>query len=321
MNNLKHIEINIWKACNNRCRFCMSSKSELWDTQFTPIEVLKEKITDYYNKWYNSIWFLWWEVSIHPNVIEIITYCKKVGYTNIIIISNWLRFHDYDFAKEVMAAWLTRINFSIHSHIDEIEDYLTWIKWWLKKKLKAVDNFKEFYNQGLLKDNISVNIVLNSKNISTIVESVLYFYKVKKVDDIRINYIWLNDDSKENWDDLKISYTEFIPYLKKLIYVSLKYNIRITFDAIPICIFYKIDNINYKSLVKKFLWESLDYITDIDNINTSDKFNWKERKKNMLKMQFDQCEKCIYNIACEWVWKNYWTIYGNSEFIPIIWEK
>lgn len=317
MKNLKHIEINIWKACNNKCRFCMSSKPELWDIKFVKLDELKEKIKWYATDWYKSIGFLWWDISIHPDIVEIISYCKELWFININVISNGMKFDDFEFTKKVINAWLTRINISIHSHIDEIEDYLIQVKWWLQRKLKAIDNIKYFYEKWLLRDDLSINIVLNSKNYKTIVESVLFFYLKKKISDIRINFIWLNDDIKENWDDLKLSYTEFLPYLKKLIYISIKYNIRITFDTIPACIFYKIDIINFKTLIKKFLWEDLDHITEIDHINNDEQFNWKERKKDMLKMQFPHCNKCDYNISCQWVRKNYWELYKWNEFVPI----
>lgn len=317
MDNLKHIEVNIWKACNNRCKFCMSSKSKEWDSKFTTLEVLKWKIDSYVKKEYKSIGFLWWDISIHPQIVEIISYCKANWFENINIVTNWVKFHDFEFTKKVVEAWLTRVNFSIHSHIDEVEDYLTGVKWWLQKKLKAIDNFNYFYNNWLLRDNLSVNIVLNSKNLGTIVESVLYFYRIKKVNDIRINFIWLNEDNKENWEDLTVSYEEFIPYMKKLIYISLKYNIRVTFDTIPACIFYKIDKENYKTFLKKFLWENLDYIDEIDNINNNDQFNWKERKKDILKTQFEDCKHCVYNIPCQWVRKSYKDIYAWEEFTPI----
>lgn len=318
MNKLKHIEINIWKACNNKCRFCMSSKSELWDIKFVSLDVLKEKIKWYADNWYKSIGFLWGDISIHPNIIEILSFSKEIWFININVISNWMKFDDIWFCEKIINSWLTRVNFSIHSHIDEVEDYLIQVKWWLKRKLKAIDNFNYFLSKWLLRDALSVNIVLNSKNYKTIVETVLYFYSKKNINDIRINFIWLNDDTKENHDILKLSYTEFIPYLRKLIYISLKYNIRITFDTVPACIFYKIDNINYKSIIKKFLWEDHDHIVEIDHINNDDKFNWKERKKDMLKMQFDQCEKCIYRISCQWIRKNYWWIYWWDEFYPIL---
>jgi 2-iminoacetate synthase ThiH len=55
MNTYKHIEINIGKACNNKCRFCMSSKPELWDIKFSDLEVVKEKLHNYYNTGYRSV--------------------------------------------------------------------------------------------------------------------------------------------------------------------------------------------------------------------------------------------------------------------------
>lgn len=318
MDNLKHIEINIWKACNNRCKFCMSLNSKLWDMKFATLDVLKDKIDWYIKDGFKSIWFLWWDISIHPQILEIISYSKEAWFQNINIISNWVKFHNIDFTKNVIKSWITRVNISIHSHLDDVEDYLTGVTWGLQKKLKAIDNFKYFHKEGLLRDDISINIVLNSKNIKTIVETVLYYYKIKNINDIRINFIWLSDNIVDNRNDLTISYEEFLPYLKKLIYVSLKYNIRITFDTVPACIFYKIDSVNYKSLIKKFLWENIDYIDKIDNINNDDQFNWKDRKKDILKTQFEQCKKCDYYDSCQWVWKSYWEIYTWDEFVPII---
>ena len=310
---LKHIEINIWKACNNKCIFCMSSKPQFWDIKFVSLKILKEKIKFYADTWYNSIGFLWWDISIHPDILEIITYSKKLLFLNINIISNWMKFDNFWFSKKIIEAWITRINFSIHSHISKIEDFLTQIPGWLKRKLIAIDNF----NLLKLRDSISINIVVNKINYETVVESVLYFSKKKSIKDIRINFIWLEEWIKENRSDLSLSYSEFLPYLKKLIYISIRYKIRITFDTIPACIFYKIYNDNYQPLIKKFLWENLDNIVKIDHINGNEIFDWQKRKKDILKTQFEQCEKCDYKMLCQWVRKSYWDIYWWKEFVPI----
>jgi hypothetical protein len=87
---------------------------------------------------------------------------------------------------------------------------------------------------------------------------------------------------------------------------------------VPACIFYKIDKKNYKNLIKKFLWEDQDHIVEIDFINNDENFDWQKRKKDILKMQFDKCEKCIYRESCQWIRKEYWLIYWENEFIPII---
>jgi uncharacterized Fe-S cluster-containing radical SAM superfamily enzyme len=39
-----------------------------------------------------------------------------------------MRFADYDFSKRLIESGVTRINISIHSHLDEIEDLLTQVK-------------------------------------------------------------------------------------------------------------------------------------------------------------------------------------------------
>lgn len=315
---LKHIEINIWKACNNKCRFCMSSNPELWDIKFVNFEKLKLKLTNYYNDWYRSVWFLWWDVSIYPKIEELFSFCKELWFIEVHAITNGMLFANYDYAKKIVVSWLTRINISIHSHLALVENYLTQIPNWFEKKVQAIHNFKKLYNEWLLSSIVSVNIVLNQKNYKNILETVLYFNKKLWVDDIRINFIWLDDMIKNNWDDLKLSYSEFFPFFKKLIYLSLKENIRITFDTIPPCMFYKVDNKNYKIIIKRFLWEELDHITEIDWTNNNTNFNWQEKKKNLLKTQFPQCSQCLYKSTCQWVWKEYWEIYWWSEFNPII---
>ncbi|MDD3646539.1 MAG: radical SAM protein [Candidatus Gracilibacteria bacterium] len=316
--NIKHIEINIGKACNNKCRFCMSSKSSLWDIKFVDIELLKEKLLNYYNKGYRSVGFLGGDVSIYPKLDQLIKFCREIGFIDIQAITNSMVFSNYNFAEKILKAGLTRINISIHSHIHELENYLTGIPGGLQRKLKAIDNFNILINKGHLKSPLSINIVLNKINYKEILKTVLYFYRVKNVSDIRINFVWLSYDVKENWEELKISYTEFLPYLKKLIYISIKEKIRITFDTIPSCIFYKIDKKNYKKIIKKFLGENLDHITEIDWTNNNTNFNWQEKKKDILKTKFKQCDKCLYKNSCQGVWKEYYEIYGSDEFTPIL---
>lgn len=317
MTHLKHIEINIWKACNNKCRFCMSSNPELWDIKFIDFEKLRDKLINYAKWWYQSVGFLWWDVSIYPRLEELFSLCRELWFIEIHAITNGMLFADYTFAERIVRAGLTRVNISIHSHVATIEDYLTRVPNWFAKKIQAIQNFQKLYKAWLLQSQVSINIVLNQKNYTLIPETMLYFYKKMDIKDIRINFIWLDDMIRENWSDLKLSYTDFLPYLKQLIYISLKEDIRLTFDTIPPCIFYQVDPKNYKKLIQLFLWEEQDHITEIDWTNSNTSFNWQEKKKNILKTQFQQCAECSQKDRCQWVWKEYNELYGWSEFIPI----
>lgn len=285
------------------------------------LSYVKNKLEYYAKQGFNSVWYLWGDISIHPKIIDIISYSKELWFKSINVITNWMLFSNYEYAYQIVDAWVTRINISIHSHISETEDYITKIPWWLERKLKAIKNFQKLQKDGTLKSNISINIVLNKLNLEKILDTVLFYYK-KWINDIRINFIRLSDSDGliKWWEELAISYTDFLPYLKKLIYISIKYNIRITFDTVPPCIFYKIGKKNTDSLVKRFLWEQFDIINQIDHVNIDDekeRFKWKYRRLNILKTKKKECKKCKYNDICEWVWKEYKQIYSLSEINPI----
>lgn len=319
---LKHIEINIWKACNNKCRFCMSQESEPMKLKLVDFDYLKEKVITYAERWYNSVGFLGWDVSIYPKLEELMVVCNENWYSNVNIITNAMLFSNYDFLKRIVIAWATRVNISIHSHIDEVEDFLTQIPWWLQRKLQAIENMNRLRDEWLFRNPISINIVLNKQNYKDIVETCIFYYKMW-IKDIRINFLRPNKDSEWYYDDILLTYTDALPYIKKLILLYLKTWIRVTFDSVPPCIFKLIDDKNYKNLIKIFLWEDYDYINAIDDFNVpeSDKinfnFNWKEKKKNILKTPVKECEKCIYFDKCEWIRKEYIEIFWGDEFIWI----
>lgn len=314
---MKHIEINIWKACNNKCRFCMSAEVWISEKELTDFLIVKKEIEYYANNWYNSIWFLWWDISIHPRIYDIIKVAKDKNFININVITNSMLFSDMKKAAMLVESWTTRVNISIHSHLPEIEDYLTQINWWLKRKLEAIDNLNILHKKWLLKNPISINIVLNWLNYKSILETCIYFYKIKWIKDIRINFIWPRYFfSKEDENKLFLKYSDFVIYLKKLVYFSLKYHLRITFDSIPICIF-KEANIKTE-LISRFIWENYDIIDEISNLNNNIVFKRVAERKNDLKEKSDTCKQCFYYNNCEWVWKEYLVKCWNLEFKPII---
>ena len=314
----KHIEINIWKACNNKCRFCMSSLVWNDEKELTKFDIISKEISKYSKLWYKSIWFLGWDISIHPDIYKIIQESKINLFEDISVITNAMIFSDFDKAEKLVFSGLTRVNISIHSHDFKIEDYLTQINWWFQKKIKAIDNFNILHSKWLLKSPLSINIVLNWLNYKEILKTCLYFYKIKNIKDIRINFLWNRYffEKKDKWD-LELSFSEFIPYLKELIIFSINSDLRITFDAIPACIFYKLWFKNSELIIKKFLWEEQDHINEISNLNKKEIFDWKEQKSNDLKTKFDKCFKCLYFNKCQWVWKEYFEKYWENEFIIV----
>ena len=113
---------------------------------------------------------------------------------------------------------------------------------------------------------------------------------------------------------MKSAYTDFYPFIIKIINLNQKLKSHIVFDGIPYCVFPSIkDN-------KKYIGELLDVSTDVINYEKNGRqfFNWQDRKRNELKGKQNKCKFCIYNNICEGVWLKYIELYGWDEFKPII---
>ena len=56
-----------------------------------------------------------------------------------------MKFDDPEFAAKIVDLGVTRVNFSIHSHLPEVENYLIQVPGGLERKWKAVENFQNLY--------------------------------------------------------------------------------------------------------------------------------------------------------------------------------
>jgi len=306
---MKHIEINLGKACNNRCRFCMSGEL----SYFIDFTKAKEEVIASACKGYGSLGFLGGEVTLHPQLIDLIKVAKDNGFEKIHIISNGRRYKDKNLLRQLIENGANRFSVSIHSHEEKIEDGLTQIKGGFKEKIQGLINLLYFKKQGLIKDNISINFVINRENYQNILKS-LQFFNGLGFSDFRFNFMWPEGNAASYYPELIIDYAEFQPYILKIINLSQRLKVHLVFEGIPLCVF------PFPGQNKKYIGELLDVNTDVINYEKDGKqsFNWQERKKNELKAKNDICQECFYNDLCEGVWLKYIEFFGWDEFKPII---
>jgi len=305
MTKLKHIELNLWLWCNHKCIFCMSWAARWRVLLLEKYEVLKWEIEELSLKWYNSIWFLWWEPTIHTRFLDLIILAKGKWFKNIEVISNWSKFCDNKFLKQSVSNWLTRISISIHSINREEEAVLTGgIKNVLNEKVDAIKNIIRYNKEGFLKQEISVNIVVSKVNYKNIKKLILVLYKLW-VRSFRLNFIQLEWYSVDNYDILALKYEDFKNYLISIISLHKKYtDIRINFEAIPWCYSW----LNYEDFLKyseQDIDREKDKISrdDIDLVSR-DIMNQLDRRKE-LKVYLKKCDNCFLKWTCEWIWKRY----------------
>ena len=325
----RNVEINVGKACNNRCVFCMDGLPKQEDRSYMPIEEMQAEIERWAASGHQSLGFLGGEPTTYPWLPQAIRYAKDCGFTRIAIYERTkLRFEHY--TDKLLDAGLTRATISMHGHTGPLEDKLTRVPKVYEKKVKALRYLVAKKQQGYLPDGLSVNIVLNGWNYKYLPKMLKFFYMDIGLDDIRVNFMRPEGYAEGN-RELCVSLTAAVPFLMKSILLN-EYHFKktFTFGGFPLCTLPR-QLRNSESLLKKYMGEYRDLSTDcsvkqenagygieeFDEENSRARFNWQERKRFDLKTPAKACFSCTKAELCEGIWNGYRYLHGDSEFKPI----
>jgi MoaA/NifB/PqqE/SkfB family radical SAM enzyme len=325
----RNVEINIGKACNNRCVFCIDGLPKREDRSYMPFEDMKGELDFWYQSGSRSVGFLGGEPTTYPWIVQSVAYAKSLGFTRIAIATNATKLRLEHFTDKLLDAGLTRATISMHGHTPDLEDRLTRVPGVFEKKCRAIRYLIEKRKQGYLPDGLSVNIVLNGWNYKHLLRMMKFFYDDIGLDDLRINFI-RPEGYAEGDPDLTPRYPKVIPHLVRAIVMMEKGWKRntFTFGGIPLCALPKGLREN-EALLKKYMGEYRDLSTDcsvrqdgkgfgIEEVEDGRaRFNWQDRKRFDLKDAPDACYKCSKVSLCEGVWKGYVDIHGDEEFKAI----
>ncbi|MCB9791718.1 MAG: radical SAM protein [Alphaproteobacteria bacterium] len=325
----RNIELNVGKACNNRCVFCLDGLPKREDRSYMPLEDMQEEITRWFEQGHRSLGFLGGEPTTCPWLPEAIAHAKGLGFTRIAIATNATKLRKDYYVDRLIEAGLTRVTVSMHGHTPTLEDKLTRVPGNFFKKVKALKILLSKRDEGLLPDNVSVNIVLNGWNYKQLPKMLQFFYGLG-LDDVRANFIRAEGYAEEE-PSLTPRYTEVVPVLMKAVLLNEHhFKQRFTFGGVPLCVL-PMEFLANRRLSKRYLGEFWDLDTDCSIRATGGgagygiaeveggraRFNWQDRKRYDLKHHVERCYRCRYTDVCEGVWKNYLRFHGDAEFTPL----
>ncbi len=348
----KNVEINIGKACNNRCVFCLDGLPKQEDRSYMPWPQMQAELTRWYDEGYRSVGFLGGEPTTYPRICDSISYARDLGFTRIAIATNATKLRLPHFTDRILAAGLTRATISMHGHTADLEDRLTRVPGNFDKKCAAIRGLvARKQSQGALPDGLSINIVLNGWNFRHLPRMLRFFYEELGVDDVRANFIRPEGYADRN-ADLTPEYSKVVPWLVKAIILAETHFKRVfTFGGFPLCVLPPALRKNH-DLLSRYMGEYRDLSTacsirtdggefvpegavldapsweqtpaspvmfmraDDDRV----RFNWQDRKQLDLKGRPNACAQCDLTAVCEGVWKPYLEVWGGDAFRPIRWE-
>jgi MoaA/NifB/PqqE/SkfB family radical SAM enzyme len=337
----RNVEINIGKTCNNKCVFCLDGMPTKEDKAFMPFEDMLAELDRYRAEGHLSVGFLGGEPTTYPWIVESVAHAHKIGFTRIALATNAMMLRREPFLDKLLDAGLTRTTISMHGHTAALEDKLTMVPGGFEKKCTAIRNLLARKERGLLKDGVSVNIVLNGWNYRALPKMMKFFLETMKLDDLRVNFVRPEGYAEGN-PDLTPTYSDVIPILTKAILLNeFHFKKVFTFGGIPMCVLPE-ELLRSRRLLTKYCGDvyrdlSTDCSVRADNAGPEGggrkthgvsaiqqgraRFNWQDRKRADLKYQAPSCQRCSMNSVCEGVWSGYTDIYGFSEFAPLEWEQ
>ncbi len=346
----KNIEINIGKACNNRCVFCIDGLPKKEDRSYMPWPQMRSELEQWHAEGYRSVGFLGGEPTTYPKICDSVAYARELGFTRIAIATNATKLRLHHFTDRILDAGLTRVTISMHGHTAELEDRLTRVPGNFEKKCKAIRYLvHKRRTEGALKDGLSVNIVLNGWNYRYLPKMMKFFYHRMQVDDLRVNFI--RPEGYADGDaELTPQYKKVVPYLIRAIVLAESHFKKVfTFGGFPMCVLPPSLR-NNKDLLSRYMGEYRDLSTAcsvrsnggdlivpgrrVDSLDLVPKgptskvvhydrhegrarFNWQDRKRHDLKGQPTACGQCELSPVCEGVWKGYLDIWGDRAFTPV----
>lgn len=327
----KNVEINVGKICNNKCVFCLDGLPATEMRRYMPYPEMQAEIQRWYEAGNRSLGFLGGEPTTYPWILDAIRYARDLGFTRITIATNGTKFWRHDFVDKLIDAGLTRVTMSMHGHNPRLEDSVTRVPGNFEKKKSGLLYLLKQRDEGKLRDNVSVNIVVSEANYRFLPNLLRFFFELG-LDDVRANMVRAEGYAEEE-TALIPKLTDVVPYLVKAVLLNeYKYKRTFTIGSFPLCVLPS-ELLGNKTLARKYIgefrdldtWSSIKTLTSDgfpDGIATIEdgraRFNWQERKRFDLKAHPEpNCHGCKFYDVCEGVWKNYIPIHGTGEIRAI----
>ncbi|MAG50275.1 hypothetical protein CL621_01380 [archaeon] len=291
--------------CNNNCRFCYDSNKRK-----IPDETTNKIISDLREGRKNRcryVDFIGGEPTIRKDIITLIKYAKKLGYTRICMTTNGRMLSYEPFLEKIINAGLNSVIFSIHGHTPELHDFQTRVKGSFNQLLKGLENVQKKAKQKKIQ--IGSNTTITKLNYNYLPEIGNFLVK-KRIKNSEFIFVDPTGEAYNNFEEIIPKISELSPYLKKLLDIGIQNKIpHWHIRYFPFC--YLEEYEDYISEKKSPFQKEIHLGPEFVNYDVDDS------RKKISKIKSEKCKECKFDDFCEGVWIEYSKRYGLDELKPI----
>lgn len=298
-------ELLLGDSCNAKCLFCCA-KNLQDKAHWLSVEEVKKRLSVWAKEGAWLITFSGGEVTLYPWLEEISSFAKECGFKSVQLLTNGLKLKDYAYVQKLAASGVDEVKISLHGANAATHDYLMQVKGAFNNALLAVENL----NKAGIK--ASFNFAITAKNY----RQMPLFAKLAGtrlgVTGFCFMFSFYSGGMLEEGSDLRISYSEILPYLRlALQYMKLKNIViesKMLSNFVP-CLAPEL--INLMSDWGSSGPEATSQVGVGKRIRVV-KESYPERKKKIK-----ACAGCVYASLCYGPDCGYVIYFGEREFKPI----
>jgi MoaA/NifB/PqqE/SkfB family radical SAM enzyme len=289
--------------CNNSCSFCINSYKRDYESKSTATIMQEMAVARKQGNTYLEL--IGGEPTIRPDILDIISFGKKLKFRYIVMATNGRLFSYNDFARRIVGAGLTDLIFSIHGDTPELHDSLTRAKGSFKQLMKGIENIR---SAGLWKIGSNTTIVKQNYRRLEKIGKLIRSLGINNAE-----FIFVDPEKGEISDNFhtyvpKIS--KAAPYMRKTLALAQEKTSNWNVRYVPLCYF--TNHIHQVSELKELEFFNTQHLApDFINLDVV------ESRKNISRKKTKKCIGCDLFDSCEGIWRKYLECYGDGELKPI----
>jgi len=295
---IKRLDLKLGFRCNNNCLSCpQAHRRHLGDLSTAQVKRLLEEGRLHGA---NEVVLTGGEPTVRPDILEIVSYAKNLGYDFIQLQTNGRMLYYKDFCEKLVKAGVTEFSPAIHGPNAKVHDYLVQSPHAFEQAVQGIKNLKE------LGQYIIMNSVINKINYAMLPETAELFVNLN-VDQYQFAFIHCVGNAKKNIDLLLPRKSDVMPYVHKALDIGIDAGIKVMVEAYPFCFMR-----GYEKYCSE-LYMPPSEIMDAEGVVE----NFDKLRKESGKLKGPQCKRCRFDPICEGPWKEYPEKFGWSEFKPV----
>ena len=291
-------------SCNSHCHFCIYLKKR--DLPYKSTRHIVEEMVQAKGQGVEYLEMIGGETTVRRDFIPLVKTAKKLGFKDIVVVTNGRMLAYPEFAKETVAAGVTDLVFSIHGHNAKLHDELTYAEGSFNDLLKGIENVRK---EGL--ERIFGNCTVIKQNMQHLPDIARLFLKLKIH---HVEYIFVDPTyggAYTNFNGLVPRISDAAPFMREALDIGRAGGTK-DFVAryVPLCHFP----------------DHLDQISEVREVQTFRTRHWAPDFKNddvgagravAGRSKPAKCAGCSLFDRCEGVWNEYLKRVGDDELTPV----